>query len=100
LIGRGGDSVGTLLADDEPDPFEEVGTRMLIEAVRVAVDGLPHGERQVIEARHGLDGSVPLTLTETRRQFGLGRNEASRLEAQALRHLSREPVLLALHEAA
>ncbi len=93
-------ALGTLLADDEPDPFDEVETRMLVEAVRVAVDGLPEGERLVIEARYGLDGTEPLTLAETRRLLGLGRNEVARLERQALRRLAHEPVLVALHEAA
>ena len=99
----GGESAapfGTVFADDDPDPFAEVETRMLVEAVRVAVDGLPEHERQVIEARYGLDGSDPLTLSETRRLLGLGRNEAARLERQALRRLAHEPVLVALHEAA
>jgi len=100
LVGASGAAVGVLLADDEPDPFEEVSTRMLIEAVRAAVDGLPDCERRVIEARYGLEGSGPLTLAETRRKLGLGRNEVSRLERQALRRLSHEPVLVALHEAA
>jgi RNA polymerase primary sigma factor len=99
---RGEDTsaLGSLLADDEPDPFAEVETRMLIEAVRVAVDGLPDAERDVIEVRYGLDGSAPLTLAETRRRLGLGRNEVARLERQALRRLAHEPVLVALHEAA
>ena len=89
-----------LLADDEPDPFDELETCMLVEAVRMAVDGLPEGERRVIESRYGMDGKEPLTLAETRRRLGLGRNEASRLERQALRRLAHEPVLVALHEAA
>jgi RNA polymerase primary sigma factor len=54
-------TVGQLLSDDEPDPFTEVERRMLIEAVRVAVDGLPEPEREVIEVRYGLDGATPLT---------------------------------------
>jgi RNA polymerase primary sigma factor len=99
---RGEDTsaLGMLLADDEPDPFAEVETRMLVEAVRVAVDGLPDAERHVIEIRYGLNGSEPLTLAETRRRLGLGRNEVARLERQALRRLAHEPVLVALHEAA
>jgi len=97
---RGGATLGLLLGDDEPDPFAEVETRMLVEAVRVAVDCLPEHEREVIEARYGLDGDAPLTLAETRRLLGLGRNEVARLERQALRRLAHEPVLVALHEAA
>jgi RNA polymerase primary sigma factor len=95
-----GATLGALLADDDPDPFAEVETRMLVEAVRTAVDTLPEHERDVIEVRYGLDGTAPLTLSETRRRLGLGRNEAARLERQALRRLAHEPVLVALHEAA
>jgi len=99
---RDGDAspLAVLLADDEPDPFDELESRMLVEAVRMAVDGLPDGERRVIESRYGLDGQEPRTLAETRRRLGLGRNEVARLERQALRRLAHEPVLVALHEAA
>jgi RNA polymerase primary sigma factor len=100
LRGESAAPFGTLFADDDPDPFAEVETRMLVEAVRVAVDGLPEHEREVIEARYGLDGAEPLTLSETRRRLRLGRNEAARLERQALRRLAHEPVLVALHDAA
>jgi RNA polymerase primary sigma factor len=72
---------------------------MLVEAVRVAVDGLPEHERRVIAARYGLDDTEPLTLAATRRRLGLGRNEVARLERQALRRLAHEPVLVALHDA-
>jgi len=95
-----GATLAALLADDEPDPFDELETHMLVEAVRMAVDGLPERERRVIESRYGMDGKEPLTLAETRQRLGLGRNEASRLERQALRRLAHEPVLVALHEAA
>jgi len=95
-----GATLAALLADDYPDPFDELETHMLVEAVRMAVDGLPEGERRVIESRYGMDGKEPLTLAETRQRLGLGRNEASRLERQALRRLAHEPVLVALHEAA
>ncbi len=93
-------ALGTLLADGEPDPFDELETRLLVDAVRRAVDGLPESERYVIEARYGLGGDEPVSLEETRRRLGLGRNEVARLERQALRRLAHEPTLLALHEAA
>jgi RNA polymerase primary sigma factor len=96
----GASPLGDLLADDEPDPFDELETRMLVEAVRVAVDGLPEAERRVIETRYGLNGGEPLTLVETRGRLGLERNEVRRLERQALRRLAHEPVLAALHDAA
>ena len=97
---EGAPPLGSLLADDEPDPFDEIERGMLVQAVRAAVDELPDGERRVIEARYGLDGQEPLTMAETRGRLLLGRNEAVRLERQALRRLAHEPVLVALHEAA
>jgi RNA polymerase primary sigma factor len=92
--------LGTLLAEDDTDPFDEVETRLLVEAVRAAVDGLPEPERSVIEARYGLAGDDPVTIEEARRRLGLRRNEIARLERQALRRLAGEPALRALHEAA
>jgi DNA-directed RNA polymerase sigma subunit (sigma70/sigma32) len=97
---EGAPPLASLLADDEPDPFDEIERGMLVQAVRAAVDELPEGERRVIEARYGLDGDEPLTMAETRRRLRLGRNDAVRLERQALRRLAHEPVLVAVHEAA
>jgi len=100
VVGTTGAELGSLLSDDEPDPFEEVERQMLVQAIRAAVDGLPEHERDVIEARYGLEGGEPLSSAEIRRRLGLGRNEVVRLERQALRRLAHEPVLVALHDAA
>ncbi len=93
-------ALGSLLADGEPDPFDEVESRLLVEAVQAAVHGLPEAERSVIEARYGLAGDDPVTVEQVRRQLGLGRSEVARLERQALRRLAHEPNLRALHEVA
>src|SRR5262249_11068951 len=75
-----GATLVALLADDVPDPFDELATRTVVEAVRTAVEALPERERRVIESRFGLDDDEPLSLAETRRRLGLGRNEVTRLE--------------------
>ncbi len=93
-------ALGSLLADGEPDPFEEVESRLLVEAVQAAVHDLPEPERSVIETRYGLTGDDPVTVEEARRQLGLGRSEVARLERQALRRLAHEPALMAMHEVA
>ena len=95
-----GSTLVALLADDVLDPFDELATRTVAEAVRTAVEGLPERERRVIESRFGLDDDEPLSLAETRRRLGLGRNEVTRLERKALRRLAQDPALVALYEAA
>jgi RNA polymerase primary sigma factor len=97
----GADGVpGLRLADDELDPYEQVAARLAAATVREAVAGLPETERRLIEVRYGLLDRQPVSAEETRRRLGLARNEAARLERQALQRLSREPRLVALHEAA
>jgi RNA polymerase primary sigma factor len=88
------------LADDEPDPYEEVAARLEAATVRAAVADLPERERRLIEVRYGLVDPQPVSAEEARRRLGLSRNETARLERQALQRLSREPRLVALHEAA
>jgi RNA polymerase primary sigma factor len=91
---------GPRLADDEADPYDEVAAQLAAATVRAAVADLPEGERRLIEVRYGLLDQQPVCAEEARRQLGLARNEAARLERQALQRLSREPRLVALHEAA
>jgi RNA polymerase primary sigma factor len=94
------DAPGVRLADGDPDPYDEVAARLAAATVRAAVAGLPEGERRLIEVRYGLAGQQPACAEEARRRLGLARNEAARLERQALQRLAREPLLVALHEAA
>jgi RNA polymerase primary sigma factor len=91
---------GAQLADDEPDPYDEVVATIAAATVRAAVADLPERERRLIEVRYGLVDQQPVCAEEARRRLGLARNEAARLERQALQRLSREPSLVALHEAA
>jgi RNA polymerase primary sigma factor len=98
-LADGAESVAALMADDTADVLDEVQTRFVVEAIRAAVDALPERERDVIALRYGLAGEEPATIEETRRQLGFRRNEVTRLEERALRRLSREPTLRALHAA-
>jgi RNA polymerase primary sigma factor len=92
--------LGLQVAVDEPDPYEEVAARLAAATVRAVVEDLPERERRLIEVRYGLVGDEPVGVEEARRRLGLARNEAARLERQALQRLAREPRLRALHEAA
>jgi RNA polymerase primary sigma factor len=95
-----GPTVGLHVADNEPDPFEQVEAMLSAATVRAAVEGLPERERRLIEVRFGLGGDESVSVEEARQRLGMTRNEAARLERQALRRLAREPRLRALHEAA
>jgi RNA polymerase primary sigma factor len=95
-----GPALGLQLADDEPDPYDEVAARLAAETVRAAVESLPERERRLIEIRFGLVDDEPVSVEEARRRLGLARSEAARLERQALQRLAREPRLRALHAAA
>ena len=99
-LGEGGPELGVALADDQPDPFEEVEARLTAATVRAAVEALPERERRLIEVRFGLVDDEAASMEEARRRLGMARGEAARLERQALLRLAREPHLLALHEAA
>jgi RNA polymerase primary sigma factor len=88
------------LADDEPDPYEQVEATLAAATVRAAVQDLPERERRLIEVRFGFAGDAAASVEEARRRLGLSRTEASRLERRALHRLACEPRLLALHEAA
>jgi RNA polymerase primary sigma factor len=95
-----GPAVGLHIADDEPDPYEKVASRLSAATIRAAVDELPERERRLIQVRFGLGSDDPAGVEEARRRLGLTRNEAARLERQALRRLARKPRVRALHEAA
>ena len=64
------------------------GTRLMAEAVRVAVAQLPPREARVVALRFGLDGEEA-TLEETGRCVGLSRERVRQLEAQAVERLRK-----------
>jgi RNA polymerase primary sigma factor len=92
--------LGSLLPGEAPDPFDAVTASLLRDAVHSAVAALPERERAMIEVRYGLVDGEPTSLESARRQLGLSRTQAARLERDALRRLSHEPSILGLHAAA
>jgi RNA polymerase primary sigma factor len=100
LGGEDGVALGLLVADGDPDPYEEVEARLAAVTVRTAVGDLPTRERELIELRYGLVDDDLVSMEEARRRLGMAQSEAARLERQALQRLAREPRILALHEAA
>jgi len=100
-VGETGDtSFGDLLPSDEPAVEEEIQVMLARELLRRTVDDLPEFERRVIRLRYGIDGGEPKPLRETGRELGLSAERVRQLEARALKRLSHEHELGALHSAA
>jgi RNA polymerase primary sigma factor len=91
-IGDENDAVlGDFVADGEPLPEVEVEHVLRRDSVRLALDGLPERERQVIVLRYGLDGDAPETLEQISRRIGLTRERVRQIQEQSLRHLALLP---------
>jgi RNA polymerase primary sigma factor len=100
-VGEDGDTaLGDLIAGDGPSIEDYVSSELDFETLREAVGGLPDNERTVITLRFGLDREEPQALRETGRRLGLSSERVRQLEDQALRRLSKDEAVAALHEAA
>jgi RNA polymerase primary sigma factor len=100
-VGEDGDTaLGDLIAGDGPSIEDYVSSELDSETLREAVGGLPDNERTVITLRFGLDREEPQALRETGRRLGLSSERVRQLEDQALRRLSKDETVAALHEAA
>jgi RNA polymerase sigma factor (sigma-70 family) len=58
------------------------------EAVRRALDRLPHQQREVVRLRYGIDGEEPQHLRETGRRLGLSAERVRQIEHDALARLA------------
>jgi RNA polymerase primary sigma factor len=100
-VGEDGDTaLGDLIAGDGPSIEDYVSSELDFDTLRQAVGTLPETERTVITLRFGLDREEPQALRETGRRLGLSSERVRQLEDQALRRLSRDEAVAALHEAA
>lgn len=91
---------GELVAQAEDDFVDGVESRMVVDALRHAVEDLDPLERDVIRARFGLAGQLPASLQTTATMLGIGVRKARQAEADALRRLASLPSLQAAHRAA
>ena len=100
-VGDDGDaSLGDLMADEQPEPDDEVASRMREETVEKAIAELPERERNVVRLRFGLGGEAPTTLRDAGRRLGITAERTRQIEESALRHLARSADLEALRDAA
>lgn len=92
-IETGTDGAALSLMDvvaEDMDLLERVSTREQIRQLRVAVEKvLTDQEKQVVQLRYGLSGSVPLRQREVAQITGISRSYISRIEKRALQKLRR-----------
>ena len=98
--GDTGSPLGDLVAADDTEFEDDVERRLVLERVRLAVDGLDELERDVVRIRFGLDGGSPASLQATATRLGIGVRRARQAETRALQHLADLPEVEAAHEAA
>jgi RNA polymerase primary sigma factor len=100
-LGSGDEDVtlGDLLADDGPTPFELAEQAVRRRALDAALDDLPVRERHVLWLRYGLAGGQPEPLREVGRRLGLTTERVRQIERAALTRLGRAPQLAPLRAA-
>jgi RNA polymerase primary sigma factor len=92
-------TLGDLIADDGPTPYEHAEQATRRHAVRAALDDLPARERHVLWLRYGLAGGQPEPLREVGRRLGLTPERVRQIERAALTRLGHAPQLTPLRAA-
>jgi RNA polymerase primary sigma factor len=96
-----GTSLGELVADDDPEPPEEVFLGMREQIVRDTIAQLPDQQRRVLKMRYGLNGSPePQTLAAIGRELGCSAERVRQIEERALADLALRRELQSLSDAA
>jgi RNA polymerase primary sigma factor len=87
-VGEDGEAgLGDLLASDQAEPGDELVEGERMESLAGALDELPERERRVIELRYGLDDGQQKTVAAIARELGVTKEQANRLENEALARL-------------
>ena len=82
-------SFGDLIPAQQPLPDEYFAQASLKQSIHKVIATLPIQEQDVLWYRFGLDGSQPLTLSETGRRMGVSRERVRQLQQLAIRRLHR-----------
>lgn len=80
-------SFGELIPAQQPLPDEYFAQASLKQSIQELIATLPIQEQGVLRYRFGLDGSQPLTLSETGRRMGISRERVRQLQQVAIRRL-------------
>ena len=87
-VGDDGETeLGDLLPSDQAEPGEELVEGERMDSLAGALDELPDSERRVIELRYGLEDGQEKTVAAIARELGVTKEQANRLEREALARL-------------
>jgi RNA polymerase primary sigma factor len=90
----GTDSLGDVLVDvEQADLVDGLADSRAREAVRAALESLPHRERMVLNMRFGLDGREQSTLEQVGARLGVTRERIRQLEQAALARIAEDTAL-------
>jgi RNA polymerase primary sigma factor len=93
-VGEDGDAaLSDLLPSDQVEPGEEIAESERLETLTGALGELSPNERKVIELRFGLVDGHEKTIAATARELGVTKEQANRLEGEALLNLRRVQAL-------
>ena len=81
-------TLGDRIASRSPSPADDAEFASLRTEIRQVMKGLTERERDVLEARFGLDGArPPLSVVETARELGISRDRCRTIMGRALNKL-------------
>jgi RNA polymerase primary sigma factor len=87
-LSEGGRSAADSIADESAvSPCEDLSSRDIAGQLERLLRGLNDRERRILDARFGLAGGVPRTLTEVGQEFGITRERIRQLQNAALSKL-------------
>ena len=89
-----GENADSVLGDFIPDTLvveDQIGDKLLHDAIDKILDKLPPRERKILELRYGLSGDSPHTLEEVGDKMGVTRERIRQIEEQALGRLRGYP---------
>jgi RNA polymerase primary sigma factor len=81
-------TLGELTAASQPPPADEIESSIEIETLRLALDELPGGERQVLELRFGILDDRPQTIEQVVRSMEISKQEVRTLQESGLARLA------------
>ncbi len=98
LSDEGEGTLGDVIELVATSPAEEAESMLLKDDLQSALQVLPPRDREIVIMRYGLSDGRTRTLEEVGRAFGITRERARQIEAQALRRLRESPEIRSLSD--
>jgi RNA polymerase primary sigma factor len=95
---EGEGTLGDVIEIVAASPAEEAESMLLKDDLETALQVLPPRDREILMMRYGLRDGMTRTLEEVGRAFGITRERARQIEAQALHRLRESPEIRSLSD--